>query len=598
MLMKLALSGMKQRRRDYFVLFSGLIFSIAIFYMFETIATNKAFIESTSSINILPVIFHLGSILLAIITLVYIIYANSFLLSLREREFGMYMMLGAKKSKIRQIMFGETLVIGLISIISGIVVGAGISAGVSQLLMHALDFQSKSFQFIHVPSIIMTAGFFAILFLLSSLFNAGKLSKTKLIQLLKGEKQVEVKQPNKKRNWGLFVLALLLLFAGYLALYKVGAGKMTLNGIVIALVTIPGGTYLVYATVVPKVIASLRNRKTALEHGLTVFTYGQIEFRMNQYARMLAVVTMLLALALGSVTVGLGFKNNAVNITRTSTYYDTGLQNPTEQELKLLDNANSKSIQKTDYHFKEQGQVIYFLKNEMIAHTPGKIDHRKKIQLDPKSLETGKLSENWEWAIRGLFPYDLDATVKVVDPQQFSTIDAPQQTIMAVRSSDFRADMPMWNKLRKIEIKKLGIANTLYFDRYYAVQLLDELAKGTEFMGFFLGVSFLAMMASTLMFKILTGATADIKRYEMLRKIGAQRWVMVKAIAKENLFLFGLPALLGLIHVIFGLQMFKALLDQPYYRFWVPVLLLAIIYSIYYLITVWMYKSIVLGKRE
>ena len=42
--------------------------------------------------------------------------------------------------------------------------------------------------------------------------------------------------------------------------------------------------------------------------------------------------------------------------------------------------------------------------------------------------------------------------------------------------------------------------------------------SGTMFMGFFLGIAFLAMMASSLMFKILTGASRDVRRYEMLRK--------------------------------------------------------------------------------
>ncbi|MBK5514820.1 hypothetical protein JFT70_07070 [Bacillus sp. TH11] len=43
------------------------------------------------------------------------------------------------------------------------------------------------------------------------------------------------------------------------------------------------------------------------------------------------------------------------------------------------------------------------------------------------------------------------------------------------------------------------------------------------FMGFFLGIAFLAMMASCLMFKILSGASKDIMRYQMLRKIGVRQ---------------------------------------------------------------------------
>lgn len=72
-------------------------------------------------------VFQIGSVLLAIITVFYIIYANSFLLLLRQKEFGMYMMLGAKKKKVTLIMFIETLIIGIASLVIGIIIGGILS---------------------------------------------------------------------------------------------------------------------------------------------------------------------------------------------------------------------------------------------------------------------------------------------------------------------------------------------------------------------------------------------------------------------------------------------------------------------------------------
>ena len=83
MLWKLSLTGIKGRFKDYLVLFSGLIMSSAIFYMFEALATNKDFVTSNSPIGMAAIVFQIGSVLLGIITLVYIIYANSFLMSMR-----------------------------------------------------------------------------------------------------------------------------------------------------------------------------------------------------------------------------------------------------------------------------------------------------------------------------------------------------------------------------------------------------------------------------------------------------------------------------------------------------------------------------------
>src|SRR6476469_2610932 len=97
MLGKLALSGIRSKLKDYIVLLAGLVMSISIFYMFQTLAWNKEFTTENAMINNIQLVFNVGSFLLAAVTFFYILYTNSFLLSLRQKEFGMYMLLGAKK---------------------------------------------------------------------------------------------------------------------------------------------------------------------------------------------------------------------------------------------------------------------------------------------------------------------------------------------------------------------------------------------------------------------------------------------------------------------------------------------------------------------
>lgn len=110
MIWKLSLTGMKTRLRDYMILFSGLAIAAAIFYMFESLATNKEFLEHSNTVSFVSIVFHLGTVLLGIITFVYILYANSFLMTLRQKTYAMLMMLGARTSKIAQMIFIETFV--------------------------------------------------------------------------------------------------------------------------------------------------------------------------------------------------------------------------------------------------------------------------------------------------------------------------------------------------------------------------------------------------------------------------------------------------------------------------------------------------------
>ncbi len=146
MLFKLSMSGLKSKLKDYIVLLVGLVMSISIFYMFQTLALNEAFLKENSTIGQIGFVFQAGSFLLAIITFFYILYANSFLLSLRQKEFGMYMMLGAKKHKVTLLMFIETIVLGAASLAIGIIVGVGLAEGIGQLLMKQLEFAGKGYK--------------------------------------------------------------------------------------------------------------------------------------------------------------------------------------------------------------------------------------------------------------------------------------------------------------------------------------------------------------------------------------------------------------------------------------------------------------------
>ena len=194
---KLSFISVKKRWQDYVVLLAGLVISVAIFYLFQTMAFNSTFLaEVIPTLADIGIIFQLGTVLLAMITVVYIFYANSFLLSMRKKEYGMYLMLGAKKTKIKQMMAIETLVIGCVSLVIGLVIGMGLAQGMTQSLMARLDVTSELYQAFSPMAMSVTILFFSILFLFTALLNGLKFSRTKLLQLLKEEDVVEIFRPS------------------------------------------------------------------------------------------------------------------------------------------------------------------------------------------------------------------------------------------------------------------------------------------------------------------------------------------------------------------------------------------------------------------
>lgn len=133
--------------------------------------------------------------------------------------------------------------------------------------------------------------------------------------------------------------------------------------------------------------------------------------------------------------------------------------------------------------------------------------------------------------------------------------------------------------------------------KYETYQTINSISAGFQFMGFFLGLAFLTMLASCLMFKILSSANTDKARFQMLRKIGTRQSLLKKAVIQEIGVLFFLPGILGIIHVLFGLQMFKEFISNPYEGIWIPFSIFIFLYTIYYVLTVVLYSSIVIPKE-
>ena len=193
----------------------------------------------------------------------------------------------------------------------------------------------------------------------------------------------------------------------------------------------------------------------------------------------------------------------------------------------------------------------------------------------------------------------LGAKFKVVSPKKFIQTKSKVQKVYLLEINDFKKNFANIKKLQTLGLQGTSadfqnVLNTKV-DTYETV---SGLAAGFEFMGFFLGLAFLAMLASTLMFKVLSGAAQDAPRYQMLVKMGAQPNNLTVSIMQEIGVLFALPALLGVLDVIFGLQFFKMLFANPYNKIWIPFTIFGILYVIYYGITVLVYRSIVLREKN
>ncbi|MFB6467457.1 FtsX-like permease family protein [Cytobacillus sp. Hz8] len=114
----------------------------------------------------------------------------------------------------------------------------------------------------------------------------------------------------------------------------------------------------------------------------------------------------------------------------------------------------------------------------------------------------------------------------------------------------------------------------------------------------FLGLVFLAATGSILYFKQLTEANSDKCRYEILRKIGVSRKEIYRSIAKQSLFVFALPLIVGVMHSFVILEVLNNMLsDVIGVNLTIPIISSMIAYIMiyfgYYVLTVKTYNNIV-----
>ena len=601
MIWKLSVTGIKNRLKDYLVLFSGLIVASMIFYMFLSIATNPVFISKDvyGRTAYLTYIFTFGIILLVIITSVYLIYANSFLLSMRKHDYGMYMMLGAKSTRIGLLIFSETLLTGFLAVLLGITLGLGLTTIVTKVLVGKLGLEITHYKAILPSAIIGTLLFFVIIFLLGALGNMRKLTHTPVIDLLH-EDQTPINLNHHPVLRGIEAICGVVLLA-------VGYYVMTLptNYIYLliptALVTIIVGSFFVFDGVFTAIINFLLNKKSFSYRGINEFTLGQLKFRLQSYTKVLTTISILFALALGAITVGLNF-GSMKDEAQKGIYYDATIISQTPAVKKA--EAKLTITNKQTYHYKEKGMHLYFNRaefekqplKEMAVYFHDNQDNSPTYKV--KTLVTAELDQP-KTAANSIFsqmvPNGIPKKIKLVSSKRWNTLSGQKKFVSYINVKDFAHDFPVIKQIQKQQLKENRNYKDIYLSsKSYNYNNMIGFTSAFEFMGFFLGIAFLTMLASTLMFKVLSGAASDKVRYQMLHEIGVRQRLLRSSIRKEIGTLFTMPAILGIIDVLCGLQLFKTLLISPYHNIWIPFTIFIVLYLGYYLLTVTLYEKIVL----
>ena len=616
---KLAITNIKNNRQFYFpYLLTGII-TVAMFYIMCALESNPG-IQSMPGAKDLGLILRLGIGVIGIFAVIFLFYTNSFIIKRRKKELGIYNILGMEKRHIAKILSKEAFFAAIIAIGGGLVTGVLFHKLACMLLYRMIGFNGGITFSFSKKGVMITAILFAIVYLLTYIYDLFQVQLANPIELLQSGNKGE-REPKTKAIMA--VLGVLCLGAGYFIAITTKNPIKALTLFFVAVILVIIGTYLLFTAGSIALLKILRRNKGYYYQTKHFTSVSGMIYRMKQNAVGLANIcilsTMVLVAVSTTVSLYVGIEDimkerypNEINI---SAYYDTGA--PAEDSIapiveKSVKESGRKIRHEEDYlelyfaAIKDQGQ--YSLDKEKVKTAGDRVsgfvvltreDCKKKY-----NEEIPELAEN-EVALFTIKKTDMDTLVlenrsyhvkeikQFENTEDFETIADMMDEYYYVIVNDVQDMERLWQLQKDIyqensssisrqvrldidgdsEQKKEcfeNIKTALGPEQAKARILIDsrqsnldefyQIYGGFLFLGLFLGILFLMITVLIIFYKQISEGYDDKERFSIMEKVGMSNDEVKATIRSQVRTVFFLPILMAAIHVGMAFPMIKRLL--------------------------------------
>lgn len=659
---KIAFKNVKKSFKDYTIYFFTLMLAVCIFYTFNSIESQKAMSELTSSgesyVEILSKVISYVSVFIAFILGSLILYANNFLVKKRNKELGIYMTLGMSKNKISKILILETIIVGILSLISGLILGLIFSQGLSILVVKLFGLKMSTYSFvISGKAMIKTVLYFGIMFLLVMIFNSFVISKYKIIDLLTvGRKTEEVKFKSNIVYLITFILCVISLVTAYKLILEVGLLGIKDKKFLISILLGVVGTFLFFFSLSGFILYIVKKNKKIYFKGLNIFIVKQINSKVNTNFISMSVICLMLFMTIGMLSTGFSFKNAIESGLKDSTPYDASANLYIDEGEKA--NDIQKSLEYIGVKFNKEDKVVYYdlytdnktisealnlnanmrsIMNYMKLSDYNKIralDNQNAIELNKDEVLITSNYANTLEAIQNYVKNNDSIKIenksykikdKKVIEENLKTDFMKDNMITVIVNDDVCDNMTLISSNVNVnfvgegkEKRESDFTNKIYsykttdtdYDKIGFVlgasrTEIYESNKGMTtivlFIGIYIGIVFLISSMAVLALQQLSEASDSIDRYKSLKRLGASEKDINKTIFIQTLVYFSLPVILAFIHSVIGIKVandFVSVYNKPDIMgsSLITAGIFMIVYIIYFYITYSGYKNIVKNK--
>ncbi|MCR8658667.1 FtsX-like permease family protein [Paenibacillus endoradicis] len=621
-LFNLAKKNITGNMKNYLLYFFSMVISVVIFYTFNSLLYTP---EITDAVPQMDSSMSQTSYMLIAFLIIFIGYSNAFFAKKRKKEVALYSLLGVRKKLIARMLFFENIMIGVITLLSGLILGVLLSRLSILLLLKLLGAPVVVNFSIPLEAITTTTIVFAVITLFTSLQSYLLIYRFKLIELFHADHKGE-KVP--RASLVSATISIILLASSYWLMFN-SMAMLSMPLIII-------GTYLLFRSLTVYLLTRAQKNKAKYYKGINIIGTSHLLYRVKGNTLMLTLIALLMTVALPYLQAAFSeFSTTEKEAHQAAPFsyihlsqddaFDTHVHRiiSGDKAHPITDQLDIPVIQvkgNTSAPFQDNNDLIVNLISEQTFHNmktvldlgdipelSGDQSIAFKYYINEPVAEFASKKLNVQLP-QGEHTFTLNSLEKkgitltsgsellylVVDDTMFHSIT---EQVSPITYKAYKVENEKTTKETSENLMKLGENDTqirTFYDRY---KLFQALSGMKIFVVSSLALVLLAATGSVLYFKQLTEAHSDRNRYEILRKIGVSRKEIRMTISKQTLFVFILPLLIGILNagmLTFSLVLqYNMSLSQNINSFVLAITAYGVIYIVYYVLTVSSYNRIV-----
>nr|WP_285853159.1 FtsX-like permease family protein [Sporosarcina luteola] len=589
---------MRKNIKHYYLYFFALILSVVLYFVFATLQHDPSVVERSG--GSMGAAFKVAGILLLFIAGIFVVYANAIFLKRRSREIGLYQLIGLTRGSVSRLLIIENSLLSAGALAIGIGIGILVSRVFLILLMKLIGFDGFIEVEFSTAAVIQTVIVFLGITILTSMQMLVAVYRNTLLGLFNAEKTGEhPKKPKAIRSAILAILGIALIAFGYWLSGRMLNALLFINMIVVLVTTILG-TFLLFRVAIGWVLYQMRKRKKGHLGLYNSLSLAPIMHRMKGNANSLTIITVLSAMTLTMLAGVYSLYYSTEKEVRLIYPFDFAFEDfwyedgkgAAEKFISELDKQqitytySAVETLEVDGEF-EGGSVSELMSNSFGA----KIISDKQLQqagVDiqiPHSDATYLYDAGIYWLLKTMeVPFnvklsnaEIESDLKVVKVNEGNVLNSAAATQLVVKDEFYQElkelflnDENEWRNsttyvIDVLDRDQLAEASAIFKrineeDDQHGFDYYSQYASGMEnnglfiFISGFLGLVFLISTGSILYFKQMTEAEQEKSSYATLRQLGFTAQDIMRGIVRKQVFVFGVPLMIGLLHSIFAIK--------------------------------------------